>query len=100
MTFIVKTITRRPAGVPWFGDVNTTDKAALKSWALTQTGLVRNRTRKLGLNTMQNVTVFTDQAAYEAFAAAQAALPAAQARVAYAEANGMVVTIRKFLLVE
>lgn len=100
MKFIVKTITRKPPGAVWFADANPAEKSTLQIWGKSQPGLINSRNKRLGVNVVLNVQVFESQAAYDTYAAGLAALPAAQGRTAYSEANGMTITIRKFLLVE
>lgn len=92
MAYVVKTVTVKPAQAQWFGQFSPAVNQRYVVWARAQTGVLSTIGRISAPNTFETITVFADQAAYDAFQTAVAANPDAQARAAYATAQGFQVT--------
>ena len=93
MAYVVKTVTTKPAGVQWFGQANPVANQRFIAWARAQAGVLSAIGRATDLNTFEATTVFADKAAYDAFTAAANANADAQARKAYADAQGFQTTV-------
>lgn len=93
MAYVVKSVTTKPAGTQWFGQANPTASSRFIAWAKAQPGVLSSVGRISAPNTFETITVFADQAAYDAYQAAAAGNADAQARAAYATAQGFQVTV-------
>lgn len=89
MAYVVKTVTTKPAGVQWFGQSNPAANQRYVAWAKAQAGVITAIGRVTAPNTFEATTVFADKAAYDAFKAAAGSNADAQARQAYATAQGL-----------
>ena len=98
--FIVKTIAVKPRGVKWRKpQLIAGTSQTLGAWTLAQEGVVSTKTRKAGKHKLVTITVFSDQAAHDAYVAARASNAEYVARTAYATANNITTTIKKLQLV-
>lgn len=92
MSISVKNVSVKPAGIQWFGQANPVAARRLIAWVQAQPGVLSAIGRVTAPNTYTTLTVFESQAAYDAFQAALAANADAQARQAYATAQGFEIT--------
>lgn len=92
MAYVVKTTTTKQAGIQWFGQANPAASFRLNQWIKMQPGVLSSVARVTAPNELTVLTVYQDQAAYEALQAAFASNADAQARVAYATAQNFVTT--------
>ena len=93
MAYVVKTVTTKPAGKQWFGQANPTASRQFIAWSKAQPGVLSAIGRVSAPNTYETITVFADQAAYEAYQAAAAENADAKARTDYATAQGFQITV-------
>jgi len=99
--FIVKTINVKPAGKKFrTPQMIPGTQMTLGMWTNNQSGVIHNRTRRIGKNKLINIMKFTDQAAYEAYAAAAASNPEFQARQQYNVDNNITTRVFKFQVIE
>ena len=92
MTYVVKTETTKPANVQWFGQANPVVNLRLNLWVRAQPGILSAIGRVTAPNTFTTITVFQDEAAYNAFQAALASNADGIARQAYATAQNFQTT--------
>jgi hypothetical protein len=98
--FIVKTISTKPAGVHWRApEVISGTTQTLGQWTLAQDGVVSTKTRKAGKHKLVNVSVFRDQAAYDAYVAARDTNTEFIARTEYNTANNITSIVKKLQVV-